>query len=126
MKDVALHGSELEMDLMTSTSPPEKRKKTLSPETGHQQQQQRLSAVDTGVSPQVERRANGDEKNGHAKEGQSPMAVKALETQALPNGKTRTAVSKPHSKKKMSQHKEKKATQMLAIVLGRWDIFFCF
>lgn len=117
MKDVALHGSELEMDLMTSTTPPEKRK-VLSPETG---QQQRLSPINMGVSPQIERRANGDEKNGHAKEGQSLMTGKALETQALPNGKTRTAVSKPHSKKKMSQHKEKKATQMLAIVLGRWD-----
>ncbi|KAL2095096.1 hypothetical protein ACEWY4_009815 [Coilia grayii] len=124
VKDVALHGSELEMDLMTSASPHQERRKMVSTETGHQQQQQQqqqqlspLQDADDGPS-QVERQANGDGKNGHAKDGQSPIAAKALETQALPNGKTRTAVTKAHNKKKMSQHKEKKATQMLAIVLG--------
>ncbi|XP_062391526.1 dopamine receptor D2b [Sardina pilchardus] len=113
VKDVALHGSELEMDLMASASPAERRK-TLAPETG----QLRPPAVSADEPSQVERQANGDGKNGHAKEGQSPMAGKTLETQALPNGKTRTALSKAQCKKKMSQHKERKATKMLAIVLG--------
>ncbi|XP_012677409.1 dopamine receptor D2b [Clupea harengus] len=112
VKDVALHGSELEMDLMTSTTPPEKRK-MVSPEAG-----QRLSPLKADIPSQAERQVNGEEKNGHFKEGQSPIAGKALETQALPNGKTRTALTKAQCKKKMSQHKEKKATQMLAIVLG--------
>lgn len=62
--------------------------------------------------------SNGDGKNGHTKEVQTPKEAKPVETQALPNGKTRTTVTKTMSKRKMSQHKEKKATQMLAIVLG--------
>lgn len=37
---------------------------------------------------------------------------------ALRNGKTQTSL-KPMSKRKISQQKEKKATQMLAIVLGK-------
>uniref|UniRef100_A0A3P9H4X3 G-protein coupled receptors family 1 profile domain-containing protein n=1 Tax=Oryzias latipes TaxID=8090 RepID=A0A3P9H4X3_ORYLA len=46
-----------------------------------------------------------------------PIVAKAFQTQALPNGKTQTSV-KTMSKRKISQQKEKKATQMLAIVLG--------
>lgn len=91
----------------------------VSPEAG-----QRLSPLKADIPSQAERQVNGEEKNGHFKEGQSPIAGKALETQALPNGKTRTALTKAQCKKKMSQHKEKKATQMLAIVLGKWDFAF--
>uniref|UniRef100_A0AAX7TGW5 G-protein coupled receptors family 1 profile domain-containing protein n=1 Tax=Astatotilapia calliptera TaxID=8154 RepID=A0AAX7TGW5_ASTCA len=61
------------------------------------------------------------EKNGDpAKEtlgDPAPIVAKAFQTQALPNGKTQTSV-KTMSKRKISQQKEKKATQMLAIVLG--------
>ncbi|XP_010171746.1 D(2) dopamine receptor isoform X3 [Antrostomus carolinensis] len=55
------------------------------------------------------------EKNGHAKE--SPHTAKVFEIQSMPNGKTR-AFLKAVSRRKLSQQKEKKATQMLAIVLG--------
>ena len=53
----------------------------------------------------------------------APLGAKAFQTQALPNGKTQTSV-KTMSKRKISQQKEKKATQMLAIVLGQW-IYTC-
>ncbi|XP_048838402.1 LOW QUALITY PROTEIN: dopamine receptor D2a [Brienomyrus brachyistius] len=57
-------------------------------------------------------------RNGHASDDRAPPRVtKAFETLALTNGKTRTTV-KSLSKRKISQQKEKKATQMLAIVLG--------
>nr|XP_009935654.1 PREDICTED: D(2) dopamine receptor isoform X3 [Opisthocomus hoazin] len=55
------------------------------------------------------------EKNGHAKE--TLHSAKVFETQSMPNGKTRTSL-KTVSRRKLSQQKEKKATQMLAIVLG--------
>ncbi|XP_010136376.1 PREDICTED: D(2) dopamine receptor isoform X3 [Buceros rhinoceros silvestris] len=55
------------------------------------------------------------EKNGHAKE--TPHTAKVFEIQTLPNGKTRTFL-KALNRRKLSQQKEKKATQMLAIVLG--------
>uniref|UniRef100_A0A674IAF8 Dopamine receptor D2 n=1 Tax=Terrapene triunguis TaxID=2587831 RepID=A0A674IAF8_9SAUR len=55
------------------------------------------------------------EKNGHAKD--NPKTAKAFEIQSMPNGKTRTSL-KTLSRRKLSQQKEKKATQMLAIVLG--------
>nr|XP_010307931.1 PREDICTED: D(2) dopamine receptor isoform X3 [Balearica regulorum gibbericeps] len=55
------------------------------------------------------------EKNGHAKE--TRHTAKVFEIQSMPNGKTRTSL-KTVSRRKLSQQKEKKATQMLAIVLG--------
>nr|XP_009511788.1 PREDICTED: D(2) dopamine receptor isoform X3 [Phalacrocorax carbo] len=55
------------------------------------------------------------EKNGHAKE--TPHTAKVFEIQSMPNGKTRISL-KTVSRRKLSQQKEKKATQMLAIVLG--------
>ncbi|XP_015505031.1 D(2) dopamine receptor isoform X2 [Parus major] len=55
------------------------------------------------------------EKNGHAKE--SHHTARVFEIHSLPNGKTRNLL-KAVIRRKMSQQKEKKATQMLAIVLG--------
>uniref|UniRef100_A0A8C5IA98 Dopamine receptor D2 n=1 Tax=Junco hyemalis TaxID=40217 RepID=A0A8C5IA98_JUNHY len=75
------HIEEMEMEMVSSTSPPEK---TV-------------------------------EKNGHAKE--SHHTAKVFEIHSLPNGKTRNLL-KAVIRRKMSQQKEKKATQMLAIVLG--------
>uniref|UniRef100_A0A8B9RWW9 Dopamine receptor D2 n=1 Tax=Accipiter nisus TaxID=211598 RepID=A0A8B9RWW9_9AVES len=76
------HIEEMEMEMVSSTSPPEK----------------------TTTKP-----------NGHAKE--TPHTAKVFEIQSMPNGKTRTSL-KTVSRRKLSQQKEKKATQMLAIVLG--------
>ncbi|XP_036253439.1 D(2) dopamine receptor isoform X3 [Molothrus aeneus] len=55
------------------------------------------------------------EKNGHAKD--SHHTAKVFEIHSLPNGKTRNLL-KAVIRRKLSQQKEKKATQMLAIVLG--------
>uniref|UniRef100_A0A7M4FUZ7 Dopamine receptor D2 n=1 Tax=Crocodylus porosus TaxID=8502 RepID=A0A7M4FUZ7_CROPO len=76
------HVEEMEMEMVSSTSPPEKTKHKL---------------------------------NGHAKD--NPKTAKVFEIQSMPNGKTRTSL-KTMSRRKLSQQKEKKATQMLAIVLG--------
>uniref|UniRef100_A0A8B9NXD3 Dopamine receptor D2 n=1 Tax=Apteryx owenii TaxID=8824 RepID=A0A8B9NXD3_APTOW len=54
--------------------------------------------------------------NGHAKE--TLRTAKVFEIQSMPNGKTRTSLLKMINRRKLSQQKEKKATQMLAIVLG--------
>lgn len=99
---------------MAGTSPPEKKKlaSTLVVDLPNP------SPIHASPS-HGECQSNGDEKNGHAKEVQTPKEAKPVETQALPNGKTRTTVTKTMSKRKMYQHKEKKATQMLAIVLGK-------
>lgn len=106
--------SNVEVGVMTSPSPPEKLK--LAPTaTGS------MMASQSRASPlQDEWQPSSDEKNGHAKDAQVPAGAKAFETQTLSNGKTRTNVTKPMSKRKISQHKEKKATQMLAIVLGEY------
>uniref|UniRef100_A0A8C0HLV3 Dopamine receptor D2 n=1 Tax=Buteo japonicus TaxID=224669 RepID=A0A8C0HLV3_9AVES len=78
------HIEEMEMEMVSSTSPPEK----------------------TTTKP-----------NGHAKETPQRNTAKVFEIQSMPNGKTRTSL-KTVSRRKLSQQKEKKATQMLAIVLG--------
>lgn len=97
---------------MASPSPPEKLK--LAPAAAGS-----MMASQSCTSPlRGDWQPGCDEKNGHAKDTQMPAGAKAFETQTLSNGKTRTNVTKPMSKRKMSQHKEKKATQMLAIVLG--------
>uniref|UniRef100_A0A3P9QFT7 Dopamine receptor D2a n=1 Tax=Poecilia reticulata TaxID=8081 RepID=A0A3P9QFT7_POERE len=75
--------------------------------------------ADTDVATSL--RVSGFEiMNGERKEAltdPAPVVAKAFQTQALPNGKTQSSV-KNMSKRKISQQKEKKATQMLAIVLG--------
>ncbi|XP_052447777.1 dopamine receptor D2b [Carassius gibelio] len=114
IKEVLHQGADVGVDIVADTSPPEKKKLAST------------LVVDLLPNPSPihaspahgECQSNGDEKNGHTKEVQTPKEAKPVETQALPNGKTRTTVTKTMSKRKISQHKEKKATQMLAIVLG--------
>uniref|UniRef100_A0A672SXI0 D(2)-like dopamine receptor n=1 Tax=Sinocyclocheilus grahami TaxID=75366 RepID=A0A672SXI0_SINGR len=114
IREVLHQGGDVGVDIVAGTSPPEKKKLAST------------LVVDLLANPSPihaspshgECQSNGDEKNGHAKEVQTPKEAKPVETQALPNGKTRTTVTKTMSKRKISQHKEKKATQMLAIVLG--------
>ncbi|XP_072530473.1 dopamine receptor D2b isoform X2 [Salminus brasiliensis] len=114
IKDVVQQGTGVEMGLIASTSPPEKMKLAAT-SAGNLLASQSPSHA---TPSHEEWQPHGDEKNGHAKDAQTPKEAKPFETQALPNGKTRTTVTKTMSKRKMSQHKEKKATQMLAIVLG--------
>uniref|UniRef100_A0A670KGW8 Dopamine receptor D2 n=1 Tax=Podarcis muralis TaxID=64176 RepID=A0A670KGW8_PODMU len=114
LKDAVNHMEEMEM--ATSTSPAEKTKhKPLVPSNDEvaMPAASNLCANATLRSP-----TDGPpkvEKNGHTVD--NPKAAKIFEIQTMPNGKTRTSL-KTMSRRKFSQQKEKKATQMLAIVLG--------
>uniref|UniRef100_A0A3B5PYH2 Dopamine receptor D2a n=1 Tax=Xiphophorus maculatus TaxID=8083 RepID=A0A3B5PYH2_XIPMA len=92
-----------------------------TPATSHQQlMPNKANASPTSTPPTPPEDGHKAEKNGEPKEAladPAPVVAKAFQTQALPNGKTQTSV-KNMSKRKISQQKEKKATQMLAIVLG--------
>ncbi|XP_058400485.1 D(2) dopamine receptor isoform X1 [Diceros bicornis minor] len=111
-KDAARRAQELEMEMLSSTSPPERTRYSPIPPSHHQ-----LTLPDPshhGLHSTPDSPAK-PEKNGHAKD--HPKIAKIFEIQSMPNGKTRTSL-KTMSRRKLSQQKEKKATQMLAIVLG--------
>lgn len=87
-----------------------------TPATSHQLlMSAKANASPTSTPPTPPEEGHRTEKNGDpAKEAQgNPAPVVALR-----NGKTQTSL-KTMSKRKIYQHKEKKATQMLAIVLGK-------
>ncbi|XP_070346372.1 D(2) dopamine receptor isoform X2 [Equus asinus] len=112
LKDAARRAQELEMEMLSSTSPPERTRYSPIPPSHHQ-----LTLPDPshhGLHSTPDSPAK-PEKNGHAKD--HPKIAKIFEIQSMPNGKTRTSL-KTMSRRKLSQQKEKKATQMLAIVLG--------
>ncbi|GAB5577086.1 D(2) dopamine receptor isoform X1 [Prionailurus iriomotensis] len=110
--EAARRAQELEMEMLSSTSPPERTRYSPIPPSHHQ-----LTLPDPshhGLHSTADSPAK-PEKNGHAKD--HPKIAKIFEIQSMPNGKTRTSL-KTMSRRKLSQQKEKKATQMLAIVLG--------
>lgn len=112
MQEAARRAQELEMEMLSSTSPPERTRYSPIPPSHHQ-----LTLPDPshhGLHSTPDSPAK-PEKNGHAKD--HPKIAKIFEIQSMPNGKTRTSL-KTLSRRKLSQQKEKKATQMLAIVLG--------
>ncbi|XP_069325007.1 D(2) dopamine receptor isoform X2 [Eulemur rufifrons] len=112
LKEAARRAQELEMEMLSSTSPPERTRYSPIPPSHHQ-----LTLPDPshhGLHSNPDSPAK-PEKNGHAKN--HPKLAKIFEIQSMPNGKTRTSL-KTMSRRKLSQQKEKKATQMLAIVLG--------
>ncbi|XP_045412515.1 D(2) dopamine receptor isoform X1 [Lemur catta] len=112
LKEAARRAQELEMEMLSSTSPPERTRYSPIPPSHHQ-----LTLPDPshhGLHSNPDSPAK-PEKNGHAKD--HPKLAKIFEIQSMPNGKTRTSL-KTMSRRKLSQQKEKKATQMLAIVLG--------
>ncbi|XP_043976542.1 dopamine receptor D2a isoform X2 [Gambusia affinis] len=127
IKEAATDGDDLELDeLNNSGSSQRQRHQTHSalgdtPATSHQQlMPNKANASLTSTPPTPPEDGHKAEKNGEPKEAladPAPVVAKAFQTQALPNGKTQTSV-KNMSKRKISQQKEKKATQMLAIVLG--------
>ncbi|XP_041090776.1 dopamine receptor D2a [Polyodon spathula] len=118
IQEAAHHPEEMEMDPMTSSSSPEKKKHKLAPVNRHltvpatASQCMMSPALPSSIESPVKA-----EKNGHSKDIILPKAPKAFEIKAMPNGKTKTSLTML-SKRKISQQKEKKATQMLAIVLG--------
>lgn len=101
------------MEEITNLNPPNQR--TLE-QTGDSQHGLLLvtnhSEIDVAPSaPELKPARNG-------KTYDTSKMPKAFETQVSPSGKMQTSV-KSISKRKISQQKEKKATQMLAIVLGK-------
>ncbi|XP_075047406.1 D(2) dopamine receptor [Mixophyes fleayi] len=110
------HPEEMEMEMMSSTSPPEKSKhKSASPNHQHLAVPATSNQVNNTSAPSPADSPCKAEKNGLPNDSAKPP--KAFEIQSMPNGKTQTSL-KTMSKRKISQQKEKKATQMLAIVLG--------
>uniref|UniRef100_A0A3P8WK46 Dopamine receptor D2a n=1 Tax=Cynoglossus semilaevis TaxID=244447 RepID=A0A3P8WK46_CYNSE len=128
IKDVASEGQDLELDELNNSGSSQKQKQQSQgalgemPATSHQLlMPEKVNASPTSTPPTPPEEGQKAERNGDpTKEAQvdpAPVVVKAFQTQALPNGKTQTSV-KTMNKRKFSQQKEKKATQMLAIVLG--------
>ncbi|KAG9351478.1 hypothetical protein JZ751_022728 [Albula glossodonta] len=116
IQEAVEHSNDMELDMASSTSLPEKKK--LAPAaTGHQLLTPASSNPYPSSAPPSPMVSRLNAENGHAKDGNVSKAAKEIETQALSNGKAQTSV-KAINKRKMSQQKEKKATQMLAIVLG--------
>lgn len=114
LQEAARRAQELEMEMLSSTSPPERTRYSPIPPSHHQLTLPDPSHHALHSTPDSPARP---EKNGHAKD--HPKIAKIFEIQSMPNGKTRTSL-KTMSRRKLSQQKEKKATQMLAIVLGEW------
>ncbi|KAM6159296.1 D(2) dopamine receptor isoform 2-T2 [Rhynchocyon petersi] len=112
LKEAARRAQELEMEMLSSTSPPERTRYSPIPPSHHQLTLPDSSHHGLHTTPDSPAKP---EKNGHAKD--HPKIAKIFEIQTMPNGKTRTSL-KTMSRRKLSQQKEKKATQMLAIVLG--------
>ncbi|XP_050766960.1 D(2) dopamine receptor isoform X2 [Gymnogyps californianus] len=116
LKEAESHIEEMEMEMVSSTSHPEKTIIKPAAPSNHQLVVPVASNQGTNSTLQAPLDSPGKvEKNGHAKE--TPHTAKVFEIQSMPNGKTRTSL-KTVSRRKLSQQKEKKATQMLAIVLG--------
>ncbi|NXI34937.1 DRD2 protein, partial [Galbula dea] len=105
-----------EMEMVSSTSPLEKT--TIKPAAPSSHQLVVPVASNKGTNSTLQTALNSPgrlEKNGHTKG--TPHTAKVFEIQSMPNGKLRTFL-KAVNRRKLSQQKEKKATQMLAIVLG--------
>ncbi|XP_035535377.1 dopamine receptor D2a isoform X2 [Morone saxatilis] len=128
IKDGVNEGEDLELDELNNSGSSQKQKQQPqcalgdTPATSHQLlMPNKANASPTSSPPTPPEEGQKAEKNGDpTKEtlgNPAPVVAKAFQTQALPNGKTQTSV-KTMSKRKISQQKEKKATQMLAIVLG--------
>uniref|UniRef100_A0A3P9A6L0 G-protein coupled receptors family 1 profile domain-containing protein n=1 Tax=Esox lucius TaxID=8010 RepID=A0A3P9A6L0_ESOLU len=124
IKEVAHEGDDMELDELTN------RKKQM-----HADSSSAMPVSDKPISPTKANTSPNSppqslpegplkaEKNGESKDAvaEVPKVAKAFQTEALANGKTQTSIKQQAtlmSKRKISQQKEKKATQMLAIVLG--------
>ncbi|XP_032085694.1 D(2) dopamine receptor isoform X2 [Thamnophis elegans] len=104
-----------EMEMATSTSPPKNNAQPPLP-SGMEPAEPAASVPCANLTPpSPENSPLAVQKNGHTID--NSKTAKVFEIQTMPNGKTRTSL-KTMSRRKFSQQKEKKATQMLAIVLG--------
>ncbi|XP_061828968.1 dopamine receptor D2a isoform X4 [Nerophis lumbriciformis] len=127
IKDVTNEGEDMELDDLNNSGSSQKQKPRCTlgetPATSHQLlvPNKEVNISPNSSPPTAAEESQRPEKNGDpGKEplaDQTQMVAKVFQTQTLPNGKTQTSL-KTMSKRKISQQKEKKATQMLAIVLG--------
>ncbi|XP_037632359.1 dopamine receptor D2a isoform X2 [Sebastes umbrosus] len=128
IKDVVNEGEDLELDELNSGSSQKQKQQPQcalgnTPATSHQLlMPNKANASPSSSPPTPPEEGQRAEKNGdptkEALGDPAPVVPKAFQTQALPNGKTQTSMkTMSMSKRKISQQKEKKATQMLAIVL---------
>ncbi|NWI63029.1 DRD2A protein, partial [Todus mexicanus] len=116
VQETESHIEDMEMEMVSSTSPLEKTTIKPAAPSNHKLVVPVASNRVTNSTLQASLDSPGKlEKNGHAKE--APHTAKVFEIQSMPNGKTRNFL-KAVARRKLSQQKEKKATQMLAIVLG--------
>uniref|UniRef100_A0A8B9HME2 Dopamine receptor D2a n=1 Tax=Astyanax mexicanus TaxID=7994 RepID=A0A8B9HME2_ASTMX len=115
IKEVVNNADDVQADEVTNPEPLNQR--TLE-QTGASQHGLLLVSThsETEVLPTVPEAPIKPSRNGNT--GDAPRVTKAFETQVSPSGKTQSSV-KSFNKRKFSQQKEKKATQMLAIVLGK-------
>lgn len=127
LAQIFTEGEDLELDELNNSGNSQKQKQQPqsalgdTPATSHQLlMPNKANASPTSTPPTPPEEGQRSEKNGGpTKEtlgDPSPIV-------ALRNGKTQTSL-KPMSKRKISQQKEKKATQMLAIVLGKLGFLF--
>lgn len=122
IKDEVNEGEDLELDELNNSGSSQKQRQQLqgalgeTPATSHQLlMPNKANASPTSMPPTPPEDGQKSEKNGDpTQEGLSEPA----QVVALRNGKTQTSL-KTMSRRKISQQKEKKATQMLAIVLGK-------
>ncbi|KAL6471027.1 hypothetical protein MHYP_G00196770 [Metynnis hypsauchen] len=114
IKEVVNNGEDVQMDEVTNPEPANQR---MLEQTGASQHGLLLGSnhSETEMLPAVPEASIKPTRNGNTNE--APKVTKAFETQVSPSGKMQTSV-KSFNKRKISQQKEKKATQMLAIVLG--------
>ncbi|XP_015668408.1 D(2) dopamine receptor isoform X2 [Protobothrops mucrosquamatus] len=104
-----------EMEMATSTSPPKNNVQPPLPSNMEPAEAAASTPCANLTPPSPENSRLDVQKNGHTID--NSKTAKVFEIQTMPNGKTRTSL-KTMSRRKFSQQKEKKATQMLAIVLG--------
>ncbi|XP_058050436.1 D(2) dopamine receptor isoform X1 [Ahaetulla prasina] len=104
-----------EMEMATSTSPPKNNVQPRQPSDMEPAEPAASIPCANLTPPSPENSPLSVQKNGHTID--NSKTAKVFEIQTMPNGKTRTSL-KTMSRRKFSQQKEKKATQMLAIVLG--------
>ncbi|KAM9800894.1 dopamine receptor D2a [Neosynchiropus ocellatus] len=119
-------GEDLELDEMNNSGTSHRQQKQGqyalddTPATSHQllvPNKANASPSSSPPSPPDQRAEQNGDPSKEPLGDPAPVVTKVFQTQALPNGKTQTSM-KTMSKRKISQQKEKKATQMLAIVLG--------
>ncbi|XP_051534835.1 D(2)-like dopamine receptor isoform X2 [Myxocyprinus asiaticus] len=115
LKEVVNNGDDIQMDEITNLNPQRQRKQDQSAASQQHSRLVNSNVRETDISPPSPEGGVKSKRNGNT--SNITKVTKAFEIQVSPNGKTQTSV-KSLNKRKISQQKEKKATQMLAIVLG--------